>query len=53
MVCHAIAIHRQHGITYWNALIVTAAHRAECTQVFTEDINAGQPYSGVTVVNPF
>ncbi|MYE55398.1 MAG: PIN domain-containing protein [Chloroflexi bacterium] len=53
MVRHAIAIHRQHGIAYWDALIVAAAHRAECTQILTEDLNAGQSYSGVTVVNPF
>ena len=53
MVRHAIEIHRQHGIAYWDALIVTAAHRAECTQILTEDLNAGQSYEGVTVVNPF
>lgn len=53
MVRHAIAIHRQHGSAYWDALIVAAAHRAECTQILTEDINAGQSYSGVTVANPF
>ena len=53
MVRHAIAIHRQHGIAYWDALIVAAAHRAECTQILTEDINAGQSYNGVTVANPF
>ena len=53
MVRHAIEIHRQHGIAYWDALIVAAAHRAECTQIFTEDLNSGQSYQGVTVVNPF
>ena len=53
MVRHAIEIHRQHGIAYWDALIVAAAYRAECTQILTEDLNAGQSYEGVTVVNPF
>ena len=53
MVRHAIEIHRQHGIAYWDALIVAAAHRAECTRILTEDLNAGQSYSGVSVVNPF
>ena len=53
MVRHAIEIHRQHSIAYWDALIVAAAHRAECTQILTEDLNTGQPYEGVTVVNPF
>ena len=53
MVRHAIQIHRQHGITYWDALIVAAAHRAECTQILTEDLNTGQAYEGVIVFNPF
>ena len=53
MIRHAIEIHRQHGIAYWDALIVAAAHRADCTQILTEDLNAGQSYEGVTVVNPF
>ena len=53
MVRHAIEIHRQHGIAYWDALIVAAAHRAECAQILTEDLNAGQSYSGIVVVNPF
>ena len=53
MVRHAIDIHRRYGIAYWDALIVAAAHRAECTQILTEDLNTGQSYEGVTVVNPF
>ena len=53
MVRHAIEIHRQHGIAYWDALIVAAAHRAECTHILTEDLSTGQAYEGVVVVNPF
>lgn len=53
MVRHAIEIHRQHAISYWDALIVAAAHRAECAQILTEDLNAGQSYVGVAIVNPF
>lgn len=53
MVRHAIEIHRRHAIAYWDALIVAAAHRAECSQILTEDLNAGQSYEGVAVVNPF
>ena len=33
--------------------IVAAAQEAGCRTVFSEDLNAGQDYDGVRVVNPF
>ena len=53
MVRRAIEIHRQYGISYWDSLIVAAAQRAECAHILTEDLNAGQSYEGILVVNPF
>ena len=53
LVRRAIGIHRDYGITYWDALVVAAAARAECIQIFSEDFNPGQSYSGVVAVNPF
>ena len=53
LVRRAIATHRQYGITYWDSLIVAAAERAGCSQILSEDLNAGQAYHGMTVVNPF
>lgn len=53
MVRRAIGIHRRYGITYWDSLIVAAAERAGCTQILSEDLNSGQSYDGIIVVNPF
>ena len=53
MVHRAIEIHRRYGITYWDSLIVVAAERAGCTRILSEDLNAGQSYDGIVVVNPF
>ena len=53
LVRRAIDLHRLYGISYWDSLIVAAAHRAGCKQILTEDLNAGQSYQGVLVVNPF
>lgn len=36
-----------------DAAIIAAAKRMGCQTVFSEDLNAGQNYEGVTVVNPF
>ena len=33
--------------------ILAAAKQMGCRTVFSEDLNAGQDYDGVTVVNPF
>ena len=35
------------------SLIIAAAEKANCEFVFSEDLNAGQTYRGVRVVDPF
>ena len=39
-------------ISFWDALIVSAAESAKCSQLWTEDLNTGQIIRGVKVVNP-
>jgi predicted nucleic acid-binding protein len=53
MVRRAITTHRQYGTTYWDSLILAAAERAGCARVISEDLNPGQSYHGIAVVNPF
>ena len=53
MVRRAVSTHRRYGIDYWDSLIISAAERAGCTHVLSEDLNSGQSYHGVTVMNPF
>ena len=53
LVRRAIRIHKHYGITYWDSLIVAAAERSDCTQIFSEDFNPGQSYNGIVAVNPF
>lgn len=43
---------RRWRISLWDALIVVAARRAKASFVWSEDLNAGQDYDGVVVVNP-
>lgn len=40
-------------VSFWDALILTVAGRANCAVVYSEDLNAGQRYGGVEVRNPF
>lgn len=53
MVRRAIATHRCYGTSYWDSLIITAAERAGCTKILSEDMNRGQSYHGMEAVNPF
>ena len=40
-------------ISYWDAAIIEASRAMGCPQVLSEDLNDGQDYAGVRVVNPF
>lgn len=40
-------------LSYWDAAIIEAARLSKCETVLSEDLNAGQNYGGVLVVNPF
>ncbi len=52
-VLAAIGIHQRTGISFWDAMIVRSAAEIGCAVLYSEDLNAGQEYSGVCVENPF
>src|SRR5580704_12615110 len=49
----ALNIHQRFQLAYWDAAILAAAKGMDCRVVYSEDLNDGQNYDGVTVVNPF
>jgi predicted nucleic acid-binding protein len=49
----AFVMEQRFELSFWDALIVSAAQRAECPYLITEDFQAGQDLDGVLVVNPF
>ncbi len=53
MVKQAIAISNRFKITYFDAAILAAAEAMGAKTVFTEDLNHGQHYGPVRVINPF
>lgn len=53
MVDRAIETLRQYQISYWDALILAAAERAESEVVLSEDLSTGQMFHSVRVDNPF
>ncbi len=47
------AIQDRYRLSYWDALIVAAAKAASCRYLLSEDLQEGQEFDGVKVVNPF
>jgi len=49
----AIDLHRLHGFSFWDALVLQAAKQAGCSILYTEDLQAAREIDGVRIVNPF
>jgi predicted nucleic acid-binding protein len=49
----AIDLHRLHGFSYYDALILRMAKQTGCRVLLTEDMQHGQEFEGVRIVNPF
>jgi predicted nucleic acid-binding protein len=49
----AIVIARDYGYHFYDSLIVAAALRADCSLLYSEDIQHGQTIEGLTIHNPF
>jgi len=52
-VLAAIDLHRLHGFSIWDALIIRAALNAGCRILYSEDLQEGRLIGGLQVVNPF
>jgi predicted nucleic acid-binding protein len=52
-VLAAIDLHRLHSFSYWDALVLRMAKQAGCRVVLTEDLQHGQEFDGLRIVNPF
>jgi predicted nucleic acid-binding protein len=49
----ALEISWRYRISYWDAAILAAAERLGAEIVYSEDLNHGQSYGPVRVINPF
>ncbi len=52
-VLAAIVLQQRHRVSFWDALILNSAARLGCRVVWSEDLNPGQEYDTVRVINPF
>jgi predicted nucleic acid-binding protein len=49
----AIDLHRLHGFSFWDALILRSAQQSGCRVLLSEDFQDGREIDGIQVVNPF
>jgi predicted nucleic acid-binding protein len=49
----ALDVAADHGLSIWDAIILSAAAEAGCRLLLSEDMQEGFTWGGVTVVNPF
>jgi predicted nucleic acid-binding protein len=49
----AVAYSQRFQISYWDAALIAASERLNIPMLYTEDLNHGQKYGAVTVINPF
>jgi predicted nucleic acid-binding protein len=52
MILAAMDLHRSHGLSFWDALIIVAAGKAGCELLMSEDLSSGGSIGGVTLQNP-
>ena len=50
---HGLALCEQFKLSLWDAMILAAAKDSGARELLTEDLNHGQDYDGVLVLNPF
>ncbi len=52
-ILQASEIEENYNISFWDAMIVSAAYSKNAAILLTEDLNEGQQIEGIKIVNPF
>jgi predicted nucleic acid-binding protein len=53
LILAAIMLKKTNSISFYDAMIVAAAQSAGCDVLYSEDMQDGQKFGKLTVVNPF
>jgi len=52
-VLGAIDIQHEYAVSFWDAMIIQSALQLGCAGIVSEDLNPGQLYRGIPIINPF
>ena len=53
IILAGVALRRRYQLSHWDSTIIAAAQELGCHTLYSEDLNHGQDYGGVRVLNPF
>ena len=53
LVMQAVVLKERYDVGFCDSLMLSAANKAKCDVIYTEDLNSGQKYGTVTAINPF
>jgi predicted nucleic acid-binding protein len=49
----AVDLHRLHGFSFWDSLVIRSATTSGCSVLYSEDLQHGRKIDGLEIVNPF
>ena len=52
-ILSSIDLHVESKVSFRDSLIIVCAQNSNCKYVFSEDLNPGQKFNGVEIINPF
>jgi predicted nucleic acid-binding protein len=47
------ALHARFSLSHWDSMLLAACKEAGVTTLYSEDMDSGTDYDGLTIVNPF
>lgn len=53
LIVAGVVLRRRYQVSHWVATIIAAAQQLGCNTLYSEDLNHGQIYDNVRIVNPF
>jgi predicted nucleic acid-binding protein len=53
LLVEAVGVQQKAGLSFWDASIIAAGLAAGCDRLYSEDLNAGQRFGALEIVNPF
>lgn len=53
LLVNAIELQQRAQLSFWDSMVVQAALDAGCERLYSEDLNDGQRFGSLVVINPF
>jgi predicted nucleic acid-binding protein len=47
------SLYSRFSLSHWDAMLLVACREAGVTTLYSEDLDAGTTYDGLSIVNPF